>query len=151
MAFDHFFHYADWQIFFEKHELIEGFHCNHPLHRGKKDELKLGNLKNLTFSIYHRETAVGWEYLKNLSTLRNIKIITDDLDNIQLLAKEILQNLNITGIEIYEETRELEIKMPEDKIAHSRMEIVIKGSFPKRNVIIDSRYTRFENKLRNRN
>lgn len=140
---DRLISYIDWQNLFEKHEHIEQWNCNYPVYRGSKAELKLNNLKQLTFSTLSQTEAMEWAYLKEVKTLQRINIITNNVENIIPLLEEILQNPTINIVEITETVQDLEITLPKDKIMYESLTQVVSRYHQLTSVILNTRYYRY--------
>lgn len=95
--------YADCQEFFRKHTKIEVWYCDQPMYRAHRDKLRLGKIREITLAIYQGEAGMEWAYLKDLSSVKKIKIITHDLEITEKLIRKIITNRSLNEIEIYEE------------------------------------------------
>lgn len=144
---DRLISYIDWQNLFETHENIEQWHCNYPVYRGTREELKFNNLKQITFSTLSPAEAKEWTYLKNAVTLHKVGIITNHVGHVLEVIEQILQNSTIRTIEITETMNDLEISLPRDREAHENLILTIARFHQVEIVILNTRYYRYLQKI----
>lgn len=111
--------YPDWQLFFEKHENLESCASNQPIYRMEREPVRMTKIQEITIVSYHKGDSNSWIFLRDIPTLKMLRIQTQHIKNIMKAIEEISKNQSLQEIEVYEEDTFYEIiSLTEDSQLH---------------------------------